>query len=1675
MGYHSSHDADVNNRHLKSSFRTWKSGKHWLYASSALLILGAVGASPIGQTIIKTIQTQVVHAEALTSAVTITPDNMGQYFNSIGSATAPSDGTVQLTPNTNNQAGSTVLNTQISLDSSFVLKGAINLGTTPQTKGGADGIGFNFTPTATVGNYGNGFGLGGIPNSVGFKFDTYYNSSVDNTANAAADPAIVGVTEPAKNTAGGKGYSFGTFDATNASGQISSTTSSSSATANPKRIGDPNGKFNNVEFDYDGTTHVMTVTYTDPTYGTMTWSEDITSYVNSLKAANNGSASTYFSISASTGGSKNQQQFTLSQMQYYQPVAIEGKNSTIVTGSTWKASDNLTTVTDSSGNPVPANDKNLTVSVTPATGTNAPQNPNTQNGTTVDTNTPGNYNVTYTYTDPATGEAATTTVIVTVKAPPVINVENSTINEGSTWTQVDNFVDGTNSSNTAINGNDSSLTTAVTGPNGYTGTTVDTSVPGDYTVVYTYNDANGESTSDTAVVTVLAKPTISSKDSTIFQGDTWSPADNFTGGTDSMGNPITWGEVGLSITSVVGPNGSALSLNSSTPAGVYKVTYQFTDPKTGAITTTVATVTIGAPYVEAQDTQIMPNNDGTTPTWSPADNFVSVTTGAAQTITDYNAATTAGVQVTQILDPDGNKVPTVDTSKPGNYSVTYSYTATITLADGSTEEKTVSDTGIVTVYGPVSATANDSTINVGSTWSPADNLGDVTNSEGGQVPWGDPELTVSVLSPDGSTGTSVDTNKAGIYKVTYTYTDPDTGDLATATATVTVKDNTAISSVKKDSILEGNDYQPATDFTSSTNADASAGSVTDTNDAKVNVVITDSTGKTVWTGTADESVPADKLPAGDYTVTYSVKDSNGNPVTSTTALTVTADKTTLTTKTTDTINAGNYNPETDYTSSTNIDGSSGTLSSTNNKPVQVKVTNQNGDVIYTGDANHTLNLTGGSYTVVYTVDNGSGTAVTSTTLVTVKDNTAINSKATDTLKVGQSYSPASDFVSSVNADASAGSLTNTNGAEVAVVIKDSTGKTIWTGTADETVPAGVLTGGSYNVTYTVKDSNGNPVSATTTLVSQDLTAISSKATDELTPETGQTTVNFTPSTDFTASSNADGSAGSFDNTNNAAVKVTVTDTSGNAVKANSNGSYTLAQGNYTVVYSTTDSNGNAVSSTTELTVAQAPKDNTALTSKATDNTTVGAYNPATDLTVATNADGSDGLASLTVNSATIHATITNNKGNVVYDGDVSGSVNLTGGSYNVTYTAKDKSGNTVTATTIVNVADNTALSSKPNDSLNAGSTFNPTTDLTTMTNADGSAGNSDKLNGKAVQVVVTDSSGKVVTPDASGNYSFTGGNYTVTYTTMDSNGNAVTSTTLLTVTDNTALTTKTTDNITVGDDFKPANDFTSSVNANGSAGSLTDTNGQNITVSITDKDGKVIWSGNADDTVPASKLAQGSYTVTYSTKNSNGNLISQSTLLTVNQKDVVAPTDKTALVTKPNDSLAVGKDFKPADDFTGSINADGSAGSLTDTNGAKIKVTISDENGKIVWTGTSDETVPAAVLPVGNYTVTYTVQNAAGNDITSTTHLTVDAGEIISTPPMIPTPAPKPTPKPIAKKATNKPTAQKKVATVSKHQSLPATGENENNSLVLIGSLSLVGVALLEAWKQRNYKSKHSK
>lgn len=272
------------------------------------------------------------------------------------------------------------------------------------------------------------------------------------------------------------------------------------------------------------------------------------------------------------------------------------------------------------------------------------------------------------------------------------------------------------------------------------GDRVNTSQPGTYRVTFKYA---GKTV--TALVIVKADQTsLNVHDTEVHAGGTWHAQDGFDGGTDKDGNSIDFNDV--TVTGEV----------DTTKPGDYQITYTY---GTQSHTVTV-TVKENQSSLNLHQNQVTVHTDGQgSSTWRPQTNFHKATDSDGQLL-DWSVIEVVGMP---------------DWTVPGDYQVTYQFkdktgqlvtaTMTVTVVAGEADEQTESQSELQ---------VQDSTLNVGDKWQPSDNLVLAKDVNGDA-------LTIADLVMTGA----VDTSQAGVYEVTYQYTDAS-GQVLTRVVTITV-------------------------------------------------------------------------------------------------------------------------------------------------------------------------------------------------------------------------------------------------------------------------------------------------------------------------------------------------------------------------------------------------------------------------------------------------------------------------------------------------------------------------------------------------------------------------------------------------------------------------------------------------------------------------------------------------------------------------------------------------------------------------------------------------------------------------------------------------------------------------------------------------------------------------
>ena len=495
---------------------------------------------------------------------------------------------------------------------------------------------------------------------------------------------------------------------------------------------------------------------------------------------------------------------------------------------------------------------------------------------TVDTNSVGSYEVTYTATDAAGNVATKTrTVIVTDTTLPVI-----TLNGNATVTVI---VGGSFSDPgaTAIDNVDGAVAIAKTG-------TIDTNTVGSYTLTYTATDTAGNVATKTRTINVI-----------ISTADTTPPVITLNGdATVTVAVGESFSDLGATaIDAVDGDITPAVDNNVNTAiTGSYTVIYTATD----------------AAGNTANKTRTVHVIDATPPVIKLTGN-AEITVDFGSTFIDPGATATDNVDGTVAVSTSG----TVDTNTIGSYTLSYSatdaagnnattVTRTVIVADptapvitlngdaeitvdlgstfidlGATATDNVDGTVTVTTSGTVDTNATGSYVLSYSATDAAGNSAAVVTRTVTVADLtapvialnGDAEITVgldTVFTDPGATAndavdgditpvavSNVDTAIAGEYTVIYTATDT-AGNETTATLTVTVADLTApVITLLGDAIMEVDQGDAFTD---------PGAEATDNVDGDITPV-------------ADSDV--DTTTVGIYTVTYTATDAAGNEATET--------------------------------------------------------------------------------------------------------------------------------------------------------------------------------------------------------------------------------------------------------------------------------------------------------------------------------------------------------------------------------------------------------------------------------------------------------------------------------------------------------------------------------------------------------------------------------------------------------------------------------------------------------------------------------------------------------------------------------------------------------------------------------------------------------------------------
>ena len=1014
----------------------------------------------------------------------------------------------------------------------------------------------------------------------------------------------------------------------------------------------------------------------------------------------------------------------------------------------------------------------------------------------------GSYDITVTTTDES-GNATETTFTINVEDTTKPTVEDIADQTQEVNTEIEPIkIEATDNGGQAVTNKVDGLPDGVTfdeATNTISGTP---SEVGSYDIIVTTTDENGNSETTTFTIDVedTTKPTVEDiADQTQEINTEIEPIK--IEARDNSGQAVTNKVDGL-------PDGvtfdEATNTISGTPSevGSYDITVTTTDESGNATETTFT--------IDVEDT--------TKPT---VEDITDQTQEVNTEITPIKieARDNSGQTVTNKVDglPDGVTFDEATNTISGTPSEVGSYTVTVTTTDESSNAtETTFTIDVEDTTKPTVEDIADQTQEVNTEITPikieaTDNSGQAVTNKVDGLPDG--------VTFDEATNTISGTpSEVGSYDITVTTTD-ENGNSETTTFTIDVEDTTKPT------------VEDITDQTQEINTEMTP----------IKIEATDNSGQTVTNKveglpdgvTFDEAtntISGTPSKVGSYDITVTTTDENGNS--ETTTFTIDVEDTTKPT----------VESVADQTQEIN----------TKIEPIKIEARDNSGqavtnkvdglpDGVTFDEATNTISGTPsevGSYTVTVTTTDESGNATETTFTIDVEDTTkpTVEDIANQTQEVNTEIEP----IKIEATDNSGQAVTNkVDGLPDGVTFDEAT-NTI-SGTPSEV--------GSYDITVTTTDKNGNSETTTFTIDVEDTTkpTVESVAdqTQEVNTEITPITIESEDNSGQTVTNKVDGlpDGVTFDEATNTI--------SGTPSKV----------GSYDITVTTTDENGNSETTTFTIDVEDTTKPTVESVADQTQevNTEI---NPikieATDNSGQAVTNKVEGLpAGITFDEAT--NTISGTPSEV--------------GSYTVTVTTTDENGNATETTFTIDVEDTT----KP--------TVEDITDQTQEINTE--------IN--PIKIETTDNSGQTVTnkveglPDgvtfdeATNTISGTPsevGSYTVTVTTTDENGNA----------------TETTFTIDVEDTTKPTvediTDQTQEINTEMTPIKIeaTDNSGQAVTNKVEGLPDGVTFD-EATNTISGTPSEVGKYLITITTIDKDGN--TATTTLTINVIDTTTPEQPT--------------------------------------------------------------------------------------------------------------------------------------------------------------------------------------
>ncbi|WP_240700727.1 putative Ig domain-containing protein [Staphylococcus caprae] len=1083
----------------------------------------------------------------------------------------------------------------------------------------------------------------------------------------------------------------------------------------------------------------------------------------------------------------------------------------------------------------------------------------------------GSYPITVTTID-AEGNATTTNF--TIKAvdttkPTVTSIEDQTKEVNTAIDSI--IIEATDNSGQAVTNKVSGLPEGVTfdsETNAISGTPTKV---GSYPITVTTTDAEGNATTTNFIIKVVdtTKPTVTSIEDQTKEVNT--PIDSITvEATDNSGQAVTNKVSGL-------PEGVSFDSETNTISGTptkvgsYPITVTTTDASGNKIETTftIEVVDKTAPAVTFIEDQSKEVNTSIEPI------KIEATDNSGQAVTNKVSGLPAGVE----FDSETNTISGTPT-KVGNYPIT------VTTTDASGNEMTTKFTiEVVDTTKPTVTSIKDQTKEVNTAIDPitidaSDNSGQVVTNKVSGLPEG--------VSFDSVTNTISGTpTKVGSYPITVTTTD-ESGNKTTTNFTIKVVDTTkpTVTAIKDQTKEVNTSIDPIKIETS----DNSGQAVTNKVSGLPSGVSFDSTTNTI-SGTPTK--------VGSYPITVTTTDESGNETT-----------TKFTIQVVDTIKPMVTSIE-DQTKEVNTPVDSITIEATDNSGLAVsnKVSGLPEGVSF-DSATNTISGTPtkvGSYPITVTTTDAEGNATTTNFTIKVVDTTkpTVTSIKDQSKEVNTSIEP----IKIEATDNSGQAVTNKVSGLPEGVSFDSETNTI-SGTPTKV--------GSYPIIVTTTDAEGNATTTSFTIKVVDTTkptvATIKDQTKEVNTAIDSITIDASDNSGQAVTNKVSGlPAGvSFDSATNTI--------SGMPTKV----------GSYPITVTTTDAEGNATTTnftikvvdTTKPTVTaikdQTKEVNTSIDPikiEATDNSGQAVTNKVSGLP--------DGVS---FDSAT---------------NTISGTPTKVG-SYPITVTTTDASGNKIETTFTIEVVDKTA----PTVTAIKDQTKEVNTAIDSIT------------------IEATDNSGQAVTNKVSGlpeGVSFDSeantisgiptkvGSYPITVTTTDASGNKTETKFTIEVVDKTAPTVSSIENQTI--EVNTSIDLIKI--------EATDNSGQVVTNKVNGLPEGVSFDSETN-TISGTPTKVGSYPITVTTTDSEGN--ATTTNFTIKVVDTTKPTvtsikDQTKEVNTSIDSIKI---------------------EATDNSGQSV---INKVSGLPTGVAFDSETNTISGIPtkVGSYPITVTTTDASGN------------------------------------------------------------------------------------------------